>query len=192
MTGTIDEKGGITWSDIVVSTEKNTETEVLTAEQIAQNPKKYYGQQVINYKANDEDTNVYRIFYVDEDNYFGDGEYTVYLKADSFGWIDYQISYNKEKTKFKQMNHEYISDNFNKELGPSWLCNPTVEEWSKYCNNSYANYVIGAPSIEMYVKSYNQTHDKDKNGNNVLEYLYEVTGYRGYNYKVYGVETEYR
>ena len=39
--------------------------------------KAYYGKKVTNYK---NDGNVYRIFFVDKENDFGDGENTIYLK----------------------------------------------------------------------------------------------------------------
>ena len=68
-------------------------------EEIAANPKEYYGKKVTNYK---DDGNTYRIFYVDTENYFGDGENTIYLKAD-FSSSGYNLnnydSYDKENTK---------------------------------------------------------------------------------------------
>ncbi len=36
----------------------------------------------------------------------------------------------------------------------AWLCSPSV--WTAYCDATKANYVIGGPSVEMYVESYNQ------------------------------------
>ena len=43
----------------------------------------------------------------------------------------------------------------------AWLCNPTTSEegsnkqWNIYFDGEKANYVIGSPSVEMYVESYN-------------------------------------
>ena len=38
----------------------------------------------------------------------------------------------------------------------------------------------------MYVKSYNQTHDKDASDNDALGYQYQTTNTPGYIYKVFG------
>ena len=51
----------------------------VTPEEIAENPDKYYGQEVKNYIASGA---TYRIFFVDTENKYGDGKNTVYLKAD--------------------------------------------------------------------------------------------------------------
>ncbi len=68
----------------------------------------------------------------------------------------------------------------NNEKAAAWLCDPT--KWTSYCNTEYANYAIGGPSVEMYVKSYNQTH-----GANALGYQYQTNNVPGYGYKVNGI-----
>ncbi len=60
----------------------------ITAEQIAANPEKYYGQVAQNYTQGDL---TYRIFYVDKENKFGDGANTIYLKADYKKPRHYQV-----------------------------------------------------------------------------------------------------
>ena len=73
------------------------------------------------------------------------------------------------------------------EQAAAYLCSPVNETnkgttslpWKGYYNSEYAKYVIGGPSVEMYVKSYNQTHGDDALGcqyqtNNVPGYIYKV------------------
>ena len=149
---------------------------------IRANPQAYYGKKVTNYKASD--TNTYRIFYVDKDNYFKDGYNTIYLKADFSGSVTCSTSYDANQTLIKKMNPLWgekrgtseSSWNYN-EKASAWLCDPS--KWTAYCDSDKANYAIGGPSVEMYVKSYNQTHGDDALGcqyqtNNVPGYIYKV------------------
>lgn len=53
------------------------------------------------------------------------------------------------------------------EQAAAWLCDPS--KWTAYCDTDKANYAIGGPSVEMYVKSYNQTH-----GDNALGCQYQT------------------
>ena len=68
--------------DIVINANGGVEKIPEIIAKIRANPQAYYGKKVTNYKASDSDTNTYRIFYVDKDNYFKDGYNTIYLKAD--------------------------------------------------------------------------------------------------------------
>ena len=155
---------------------------------IRANPQAYYGKEVTNYKASDSDTNTYRIFYVDKDNYFKDGYNTIYLKADVSGSVTCSTSYDANQTLIKKMNPLWATkgntvaaktttiSNEN-EQAAAWLCDPS--KWTAYCDTDKANYAIGGPSVEMYVKSYNQTHGDDALGcqyqtNNVPGYIYKV------------------
>ena len=65
----------------------------------------------------------------------------------------------------------------------NYITNPTDSTlpWNVYYNSSAANYVIGGPSVEMYVKSYNQTHV-----DNLLGCQYQTNNAPGYGYKVNG------
>ena len=155
---------------------------------IRANPQAYYGKKVTNYKASDSDTNTYRIFYVDKDNYFKDGYNTIYLKADFSGSVSCSTSYDASQTLIKRMNPlwatkgntvkaETTTISNEKEQAAAWLCDPS--KWTAYCDTDKANYAIGGPSVEMYVKSYNQTHGDDALGcqyqtNNVPGYIYKV------------------
>ena len=176
----------------------------VTVEQIAANPKAYYGKKVENYKASEDDTNTYRIFYIDTEDYFRDGANTLYLKADyieNYSLISY-AKYDSINTKVRTMNPLWGANrttesrwNIN-EQAAAYLCSPvnnttyetTTLPWKKYYNKNIANvnYVIGGPSIEMYVKSYNQTHDQDSNGNDSLGCQHQWDYTSGYGYKVFG------
>ena len=155
---------------------------------IRANPQAYYGKKVTNYKASDSDTNTYRIFYVDKDNDFKDGYNTIYLKADFSGNVSCSTSYDASQTLIKRMNPLWATkgntvaaetttiSNPNEQV-VAWLCDPS--KWTAYCDTDKANYAIGGPSVEMYVKSYNQTHGDDALGcqyqtNNVPGYIYKV------------------
>lgn len=156
--------------------------------EIIANPQAYYGKKVTNYKASDSDTNTYRIFYVDKDNYFKDGYNTIYLKADFSGSVSCSTSYDDSKTLIKKMNPLWATkgntveaetttiSNLN-EQAAAWLCDPS--KWTAYCDTDKANYAIGGPSVEMYVKSYNQTH-----GDDALGCQYQTSYVPGYIYKV--------
>lgn len=175
----------------------------LTAEQIKASPKTYYGKEVKNYTAGGL---TYRIFYVDENN-------KIYLKGDdktSTNLNDY-ANYDATNTLVRELNPEWATKttgtqtvargkdetNWNKnEKAAAWLCSPvkikngqTINStlpWANYFDSTKAEYVIGGPSVEMYVKSYNQTHDKDANGKDALGYQYQTTNTPGYIYKVFG------
>ena len=77
---TITIKGKVSTNVSTTCTVTVTKSRIsVTAEQIAANPEKYYGQVAQNYTQGDL---TYRIFYVDKENKFGDGANTIYLKAD--------------------------------------------------------------------------------------------------------------
>ena len=154
---------------------------------IRANPQAYYGKKVTNYNANGK---TYRIFYVDKDNYFKGGYNTIYLKADFSGSVTCSTSYDANQTLIKKMNPLWATkgntvaakittiSNEN-EQAAAWLCDPS--KWTAYCDTDKANYAIGGPSVEMYVKSYNQTH-----GDNALGCQYQTNDAPGYGYKVKG------
>ena len=155
---------------------------------IRANPQAYYGKKVTNYKASDSDTNTYRIFYIDKDNYFKDGYNTIYLKADFSGSVRCSTSYDASQTLIKRMNPlwatkgntvkaETTTISNENEQAAAWLCDPS--KWTAYCDTDKANYAIGGPSVEMYVKSYNQTH-----GDDALGCQYQTDKAPGYIYKV--------
>ena len=197
-------------------------------DKIIVNPTAYYGKKVTNYKASDSDTNIYRIFYVDRNNDFGDGFNTIYLKADysstNYNSNDYE-SYDSVNTKVREMNPEWAkgkkADSDTKTRGESefenskaetkivtwneneqvaaYLCSPvneanyanTLLPWKEYYNSEYANYVIGGPSVEMYVKSYNEAYKGKINDNTKypIGATYRVASAPGYIYTLNGARS---
>ena len=174
--------------DIVINANGGVEKIPEIIAKIRANPQAYYGKKVTNYKASDSDTNTYKIFYVDKDNYFKDGYNTIYLKADFSGSVSCSTSYDANQTLIKRMNPlwatkgntvkaETTTISNDNEQAAAWLCDPS--KWTAYCDTDKANYAIGGPSVEMYVKSYNQTH-----GDDALGYQYQTNNVPGYIYKV--------
>ena len=166
---------------------------------IRANPQAYYGKKVTNYKASDSDTNTYRIFYVDKDNYFKDGYNTIYLKADFSGDMGCSTSYDANQTLIKKMNPLWATkgntvaaktttiSNKN-EQAAAWLCDPS--KWTAYCDTDKANYAIGGPSVEMYVKSYNQAYNGITDSNvYTLGATYRATSEPGYIYTLNGAQS---
>ena len=169
--------------DIVINANGGVEKIPEIIAKIRANPQAYYGKKVKNYNANGK---TYRIFYVDKDNYFKGGYNTIYLKADFSGSVPCSTSYDANQTLIKKMNPLWgekrgtseSSWNSN-EKASAWLCDPS--KWTAYCDTDKANYAIGGPSVEMYVKSYNQTH-----GDDALGCQYQTNDAPGYGYKVNG------
>ena len=147
---------------------------------------KVYGT-AVEYTGNtDINAKTWRIFYIDFANKYGDGEGTVYLKAD---WIangtilSGQSSYtptDADKTIIENMNKKWYTArgtatwNAN-EHEAAWLCSPS--QWTKY-KNSVANYAIGSPSIEIYCDSYNSVNHST--GNHKITCQYQTNTCPGY------------
>ena len=192
--------------DIVINANGGVEKIPEIIAKIRANPEAYYGKKVTNYK---DDGNTYRIFYVDKDSYFKDGEYTIYLKAD-FSSTSYNLnnyaSYDSANTKVRTMNPLWATErgtsesswNIN-EKAAAYLCSPVTEDnyttttslpWNGYYNSENANYVIGGPSVEMYVKSYNQAYNVITDSNvYTLGATYRATNYPGYIYTLNGAQS---
>ena len=124
---------------------------------------KYYGTTVATLDGVE-----YGLFYVDYAGDFGEAG-TVYLRAKtSIDMISLENpSVTDEALKImEQLNPEWKKNRANdlndSEKGIVHLCNPEVSNWSgakraaeeKYGANN-VNYVIGAPSIELFIASYN-------------------------------------
>ena len=152
---------------------------------IIANPELYYGKKVSNYTAGGK---TYRIFYVDRAGKFGisslgSGENTIYLKAD---WTDDNATLNqfhtytpKSTLVLEKMNSLWWNERGLAQSSWDWgehmaayLCDPTTalntsnQAWSNYFDEEKANYVIGSPSIEMYIASYNDV--PHSTGNHIL------------------------
>ena len=166
---------------------------------IRANPQAYYGKKVTNYKASDSDTNTYRIFYVDKDNDFKDGYNTIYLKADFSGDVSCSTSYDPSQTLIKRMNPLWATKGNTVEAETTTISNPNEEaaarlcdpsKWTAYCDTDKANYAIGGPSVEMYVKSYNQAYNGITDSNvYTLGATYRATSAPGYIYTLNGAQS---
>ena len=144
----------------------------------------YLGRKVTNYKTlgRTEEVTVgensytvsttYRLYYIDFDNKFGDGAGTVYLKADRIGY-NYQLQLDgaEATSKIKNLNPELYKTGVttptktNKNMqAVTWLTD--TAKWKGLVTSSSSteianiiNYIVGAPSLEMMIDSYN-THYK--------------------------------
>ena len=178
-----------------------TNGQVVGYDEIVKNPKDYYGKAVKNYTTA-SGTYTFRIFYAGDDI---DGKERIYLKADpcdsqSLGTKEYADLSENVKTILKNQNPQWAAIRLNSsstwntnEKATAWLCDPTKFEKYKATGElaSKVNYVIGAPGVEMYVKSYNQTHpDGYTNGSTkygLLKATY-TSGDYGYKY-AFGTES---
>ena len=182
--------------DIVINANGGVEKIPEIIAKIRKNPEAYYGKKVTNYNANGK---TYRIFYVDKDNYFKGGYNTIYLKADYSGSVPCSTSYDPSQTLIKKMNPLWATkentvaaetttiSNPNEEAA-AWLCDPS--KWTAYCDTEKANYAIGGPSVEMYVKSYNQAYNGITDSNvYTLGATYRATSSPGYIYTLNGAQS---
>ena len=189
---TITIKGKVSTNVSTTCTVTVTKTRTsVTAEQIASNPEKYYGQVVQNYTAGGK---TYKIFYIDTEGKFGDKN-TVYLKADWTANDTRLTTYTPsgtDLTTYKKLNPSWAAkrgsstSSWNEnEHAAAWLCSPS--QWTTYCDTSKANYAIGAPTAEMYVASYNQV--SHTTGNYKLGATYRETSAPGYIYILNGKQS---
>ena len=159
----------------------------------------FYGSLVTNYHGSDDNNMKYRIFYADGSN--------VYLIADDY--IHYtkapQVDvYNSDTGSYSKayLQHWYGDYRLGLEFSNSqgeiyapysadYLKNQ--DKWASLYKGTFADYVQGASTLEMYLSSYNQTHGtsiaatKD-GGTNINIYLnsdhvtkYEIPTQEDYN-----------
>ena len=74
----------------------------------------------------------------------------------------------------------------NNERAAAWLCSPS--QWTDYLDSTKATYAIGAPSVEMYVASYNDVAHNNGTAKGGLSTEYRATSVPGYIYKIDGTE----
>ncbi len=174
VTGTIDEKGGITWSDTVASTggsNNKTFVDKVTIDN--------YGDYVdygVDIDGNKSD-NDWQIFYKDEEN--------VYLIADDYLEEDKIPKNIKDYSDGVHVNDKiskyltYIDDSkmvntHYKEL--EYMIDTSDEIWGSL-KNEKTEYVIGGPTLEMFCKSFNQKYpDKE------IKYYNRDEGYDVFEY----------
>lgn len=176
-----------------------TNGQVVGYDDIVKNPKDYYGKEVKNYKTA-SGSYTFRIFYAGSDI---DGEKSIYLKADpcdSTKLSSYTNYSPKTTTYLKNHNKSWASERLSSsdswnanEHCVAWLCDP--DNFTKTYKTtgeleSKVEYVIGAPGVEMYVKSYNQTHPGGYTYNGTkygeLGATYRATDAPGYIYTLGG------
>ena len=147
----ISEDKGITATEVTVTIGGITYNQTTIVEK--------YGE-LVNYNTG---SSTFRLFYVDFENKFGDGYGTIYLKSDQVDTRSLPTSGYSDTTIFKQLNPKWANSSIktidqNNEKAACWLADPT--RWTAYGNkteNSYVNYAIGAPTVELYLASYNQS-----------------------------------
>jgi len=183
-----------------------TNGQVVGYDDIVKNPKDYYGKAVKNYTLTDKTADgkdyIFRIFYAGKDI---DGEERIYLRADpcdgtGLSTTTYDAMSADGKTILKNQNPQWADIRLNSsstwnnnEKATAWLCDPNNFTEKYKPTGELANkvkYVIGAPGVEMYVKSYNQTHPGGYTYNGTkygeLGATYSATGYPGYIYTLGG------
>ncbi len=190
----VDKKGNITDEKVVTpgatgpQVTADGETVTLTRDNVAG----YLGRVVTNYtgQASTNGYTVstqYRLYYVDFDDKYGDGEGTVYLKADCTSGNNKALQTttpgSTDEVKIKDLNPGLYyeedangmpipgssqtppDENQNNMKAVTWLTN--TNNWEGLKPSSYTdgiaatdiNYIVGAPSLEMMMDSYN-THYK--------------------------------
>ena len=126
----------------------------------------------------------WRIFYYDEAGEFGTAG-KLYLKRD-FVSNDTTLSIYTSYTPstqgleiMKAMNPKwrdsaYSDIDLENEHCVAWLCDPT--KWTNY-KTTEADYAIGSPSVEMYMKAYNVWKDNNKNSTTLICKIGNENGY---------------
>ena len=114
--------------------------------------------------------------------------YTIKLSKDISKLNDNDIEkFKNMNTLWREKRGELPIDQWNtNEKVSAWLCAPSV--WKDYADSNISgSYAIGAPSVEMYVASYNDVpHTK---GNYKLGATYRATSYPGYIYTLNGKQS---
>ena len=156
---------------VIIGGEKVTLTEANVAQYLGKKVTNYTGQASVTignttYIVSPE----YRLYYVDFANKYNDGAGTIYLKAECTS-NNYALpvtdtsSADAENIKIKNLNPSLYkagvispaasNDNMK---AVTWLTNTT--NWSSLADTSMSsniNYIVGSPSLEMMLDSYN-TH----------------------------------
>ena len=142
----------------------------------------YIGTKITDYNPTAGGT--WRIFYYDEAGDFGTAG-KLYLKRD-FVRNDTKLSSYKSYTPstqgleiMKAMNPKwrdssYSSIDLANEHCVAWLCDPA--NWTDY-KTAEADYAIGSPSVEMYMKAFNVWKTGNKDATNLICKVESENGY---------------
>lgn len=133
----------------------------------------------------------WRIFYYNTEAEWGDPAGTLYLKRDYDSSLTESLSSHESYTptaqgleKMKAMNPMWRDYHPNAEANEidlpnehcvAWLCDP--ENWTNYTTEQ-ADYAIGSPSVEMYMKAYNVWKTGDRNAPNLICNVESANGYK--------------
>ncbi len=150
--------------------------------EIANNPEDHFGGYV-DYTAPNGDPEVkWRIFYTDEENVYLIADDLLPLGSDeppfgkysvALGWSENKIT-DPRITRWLKYIQEYPDVENVDAKTISWLLDPN--EWKDYANSDYAEYAVGAPTLDLYSASYNKLHtDRQIN--------FDVGDETGYNLK---------
>ena len=147
--------------------------------------KQYIGTKIIDYNPTAGGT--WRIFYYDEAGDFGTAG-KLYLKRDYVSndtvltsYINYTPS-EQGLAIMKFMNPKWRDyptaeantiDNINEHC-VAWLCDPV--NWMDY-KTTEADYAIGSPSVEMYMKAFNVWKTGNKDATNLICKVESANGY---------------
>ena len=146
--------------------------------------KQYIGTKITDYNPTAGGT--WRIFYYDEAGEFGTAG-KLYLKRDFDSSLatSLNISGTYADTddaiiKMKAMNPKWAAStnssliDLNNEKAVAWLCDP--KNWTNY-KTAEADYAIGSPSVEMYMKAFNVWKTGNKDATNLICKVENVNGY---------------
>ena len=98
---------------------------------------------------------------------------------------DYIETYKKMNPLWKIARGTVQTSNWNnQEKSASYLCSPS--KWTNFLDTDKARYVIGAPSIEMFIESYNGVPHETGTAKGGLSAEYSTKDAPGYIYKVNG------
>ena len=145
--------------------------------------KQYIGTEIIDY--NPTAGGKWRIFYYDEAGDFGTAG-KLYLKRDYVSRDTTLSSYTSYTPTtqglaiMKAMNPKwrdssYLSIDLENEHCVAWLCDPDV--WNNRYKTTEADYAIGGPSVEMYMKAYNVWKDNNKDSTTLICKIGNANGY---------------
>ena len=127
----------------------------------------------------------WRIFYYDEAGEFGTAG-KLYLKRDFVSndtTLNDYTSYTPSAQGLeimKAMNPKWRDSSYSSidqkyEHCVAWLCDPDV--WNANYKTAEADYAIGSPSVEMYMKAYNVWKDNNKDSTTLICKIENSNGY---------------
>ena len=169
--------------------ENSNVSDVINAESIKNDAKKYYGS-LTSYSV-DGSSAKWEILYSNGSNIFLIA--TDYISIDDCPNSDilkenstkYEISFSdfgenysgSSDITLKSLNSSYFNQNYSSEYenmkAVAYMLDVTI--WNKFINSKYADYAIGGPTVEMLFNSYNEVYDTNYSAKAVSEYGYQIS-----------------